>query len=136
MFLRGSNDSVLEGEPVLDGSITITPDADRGGRVSRKESMTRPRYQEGCLWTRGKRRKVWVLRWREDVQQSDGTVRRVLRAETLGPVRKITRQQARTILQAKVGTLNIGRRCPQAIKSFEEFVRVDWRPNAELALKK
>lgn len=29
--------------------------------------MARRRYQAGCLFKRGKRRKVWVARWREDV---------------------------------------------------------------------
>jgi len=121
---------------MLDVSATIIVDAERGGRVSRKERMTRPRYQEGCLWTRGKRRKMWVVRWRENVLQPDGSVRRIQRAETLGPVSKITRQQARAFLQEKVATINLCQRRPQATISLEEFVRVEWRPNAALALKK
>jgi|HubBroStandDraft_6_1064221.scaffolds.fasta_scaffold02488_8 integrase len=121
---------------MLDMSATIILDAERGGRVSRKERMTRPRYQEGCLWTRGKRRKMWVLRWRENVLQPDGSVRRVQRAETLGPVSEITRQQARVFLQDKAATLNLSQRRPQATKPLEEFVRVEWHRNAALALKK
>lgn len=121
---------------MLDISATIVADAERGGRVSRKERMTRPRYQDGCLWTRGKRRKVWVLRWREDVVQPDGSVKRVQRAESLGPTSRVTRQQARAILQNRVGTLNMSERRPQAIMPLEEFVRLEWRPNAALALKK
>ncbi len=121
---------------MLDVGATIVADAERGGRVSRKERMTRPRHQDGCLWTRGKRRKVWVLRWREDVLLPDGSVRRSLRAETLGPVSKITRQQARQVLQERLGPLNLGQRRPQATMTLADFVRVDWKPNAELALKK
>ena len=121
---------------MLDVSATMIVDADRGGRVSRKERMTRPRYQEGCLWTRGKRRKMWVVRWRENVLQPDGSVRRIQRAETLGPVSKITRQQARAFLQNKAATINLCQRRPQALISLEEFVRAEWRPNAALALKK
>lgn len=121
---------------MLDLSATIVVDAERGGRVSRKERMTRPRYQEGCLWTRGKRRKMWVVRWRENVLQPDGSVKRVQRAETLGPVSKITRQQARAFLQDKAATINLCQRRPQATISLEEFVRVEWRPNAMLALKR
>jgi hypothetical protein len=45
--------------------------------------------------TSGKRRKVWVFRWREDLLQPDGSLKRIQRAETLGPLGKITRQQAR-----------------------------------------
>jgi len=89
--------------PMLDVGATIVADAERGGRVSRKERMTRPRHQDGCLCIRGKRRKVWVLRWREDVLLPDGSVKRSLRAETLGPVSKITRQQARQVLQERLG---------------------------------
>src|SRR5229473_1075552 len=121
---------------MLDAGATMIVDADRGGRVSRKERMTRPRYQEGCLWTRGKRRKMWVVRWRENVLQPDGSVRRVQRAETLGPVSKITRQQARAFLQDKAVTINLSQRRPRAFISLEEFVRAEWRPNAALALKK
>jgi integrase len=121
---------------MLDASATIIVDAARGGRVSRKERMTRPRYQEGCLWTRGKRRKMWVVRWRENVLQPDGSVRRIQRAETLGPVSKITRRQAQAFLQNKAATINLCQRRPQAFISLEEFVRVEWRPNAPLALKK
>lgn len=121
---------------MLDVGTTIVADAERGGRVSRKERMTRPRHQDGCLWIRGKRRKVWVLRWREDLLLPDGSVKRVLRAETLGPVSKITRQQARQVLQERLGPLNLGLLRPQATMTLEDFVRVEWKPNAELALKK
>src|SRR5258708_14821287 len=114
----------------------IIVDGARGGRVSRKERMTRPRYQEGCLWTRGKRRKMWVVRWRENVLQPDGSVRRIQRAETLGPVSKITRQQARAFLQAEAATINLRQRRPQAFISLEGVVRMQCRPNAALALKK
>src|SRR5260370_35680048 len=121
---------------MLDASATIIVDAARGGRVSRKERMTRPRYQEGCLWTRGKRRKMWVVRWRENVLQPDGSVRRIQRAETLGPVSTITRQQARAFLQNKATTINMCQRRPQAFISLEAFVRGGCRPNAPLALNK
>ncbi len=121
---------------MLDSASTIFTDADRGGRASGKETMARPRYQDGSLVVRGKRRKVWILRWREDVLQTDGSVARIQRAETLGPISKITRQQARAVLQGRIGTANQVRRLPQATMTLEDFVRVQWRPNAELALKK
>ena len=120
---------------MLDVGATIVSDAERGGRVSRKERMTRPRYQDGCLWTRGKRRKVWVIRWREDVPQTDGSITRVQRAETLGPVSQITRQNARSILQSRVDKQNQHQRQPMAIMTLSDFVRKVWRPNAGLALK-
>ncbi len=68
--------------------------------------------------------------------QAGGSVTRIQRAETLGPVSKITRQEARAILQDRVGTVNQTSRRPQATMTFEDFVRTEWRPNAGLALKK
>jgi len=98
--------------------------------------MARPRYQDGSLVVRGKHRKVWVLRWREDVPKPDGTVTRIQRAETLGPVSNITRQKARAILQDRVNAMSQDQRQPQATMTLADFVRVVWRPNAELALKR
>jgi integrase len=121
---------------MLDVGGTIFSDAERGGRVSRKERMTRPRYQNGCLTTRGKRRKVWVLRWRENVLQPDGSIKRVQRAETLGPVSQITRKNARAILLARAEKQNHIQRRPMAIMTLSDFVMKVWRPNAGLALKK
>ncbi len=115
---------------------TILVDAERGGRASGKEGMARPRYQEGSLVIRGKRRRVWLIRWRENVLQTNGSVKRVQRAETLGPVRNITRQMARSILNQRLETENLNQRRPQAIRPFAEFVREEWRPNAALAVKK
>jgi integrase len=136
MLSIGSSGSELMQGQMLDSASTIFTDADTGGRASGKETMARPRYQDGSLVVRGKRRKVWLLRWREDVLHTDGSVARIHRAETLGPVSKITRQQARAVLQERIGTANQVRRCPQATMTLEEFVRVEWRPNAELALKR
>jgi integrase len=70
------------------------------------------------------------------VLQADGTVRRIQRAETLGPVSQIKREKAHAILQERVGALNRGQRRPQATMTLADFARVEWRPNAELALKK
>src|SRR6266852_7685107 len=72
----------------------------------------------------------------QDSAEPDGSVRRIQRAETLGPVSKITRQQARAFLQDKAATINLSQRRPRAFISLEEFVRAEWRPNAALALKK
>ena len=121
---------------MLASRVTIVFDAERGGRVSGKERMTRPRYQEGSLVVRGKRRRVWVIRWRADVLQPDGSVKRMQRGETLGLVRTITRQIARSILNQKLRAEHHNRRWPQSVSSFSEFVEKEWRPNAALAVKK
>ncbi len=115
-------------------SVTPSADAERSGRASRKENMARPRYQDGSLVVRGKRRTMWVIRWREDVRQPDGSVKRIQHAETLGPVSQITRQSARAVLHSKVQDQS--QRRPQATMLFADFVLAEWRPTVALALKK
>ena len=97
--------------------------------------MARPRYQKGSLVVRGKPRR-YVLRWREDVAKPDGTTDRVQHAETIGFVSQITKQQALEILQARVSAVSQQQLRPRATSTLSEFVRAEWKPNAELALKK
>ena len=47
--LGGWSGNEGEDAPMLDVETTIEADAERGGRVSRKERMTRPRYQDGLF---------------------------------------------------------------------------------------
>jgi len=89
--------------------------------------MARRRYQDGCLFIRGKKKKKWVARWREDVIQPDNTIGRVMRSEVLGPVTKSFNQSAaREELEKKLRPINQGRQRPQASVSFEKFVREQW----------
>ena len=83
---------------------------------------------------RGKRRKVWVLRWREDVEQA-GATRRIERKTLLGtqselPTKKLAQRRAEQVL-ARVNSPNY-----RAIKTatFDEFVEL-WRTRS-LALRK
>ncbi|MGB7848008.1 MAG: tyrosine-type recombinase/integrase [Candidatus Acidiferrum sp.] len=98
--------------------------------------MARPRYQCGSLWIRGKKRKRYVIRWREDVAKPDGSVVRIRRAETIGFVSQMKRQQALEILQSRVSALSQQRRQPKVTVTLSDFVRAEWKPNAALALKK
>src|SRR5215472_3221939 len=50
----------------------------------RNSPLIRRRYQNGSLVVRGKRKKVWVARWREPVLAADGTLRSVRRSEVIG----------------------------------------------------
>jgi len=80
------------------------------------------------LFIRGKKRKVWVARWREDVIQPDGTLGRVLRSEVLGSVSEIpTRREARQILQSRIAPINEGRHRPQSTITFNAFVEQQFR---------
>jgi len=60
--------------------------------------MTRKqRFQRGSIFKRGKRNKVWVARFLEDVIGPDGTASRIRRSEILGTVAEIpTRGKAGT----------------------------------------
>ena len=111
---------------MLDASDTLGADAGKGGRANGKETirMARRRYQIGCLFIRGKRRKVWVARWREDVLRPDGTPGRVLRSEVIGLVAEIpTRREARKLLDARLRPINQGFRKAQATITFLDFAR-------------
>jgi hypothetical protein len=48
--------------------------------------MARRSFQQGSLFQRGTRRKLWVARWWEDVMQIDGTLSRLRRSEVVGTV--------------------------------------------------
>ena len=102
----------------------------------REKPMFRRCYQNGNLTLRGKRHKVWVARWREEVLDADGTTRRVRRSFVLGSLADIpTRRQARHLLDAKLCDLNAGQRKPQSTMSFRQFVADVWKPSVLPTLK-
>jgi integrase len=113
-------------------------DTEKGWRANTPQEvcMARRRYQEGNLFTRGKRRKVWVLRWWEDSIRPDGSLGRVRRSEVLGLVAEIrTRRQARKLAEAKLRPINQGRHRPQSSIPLERFMREHWEPAVAPLLK-
>src|SRR5713101_4799102 len=120
---------------LLDRTATLIADAERGGRASGKDTMARPRYQEGSLFIRGKRNKVWVARWREDVIREDGTLHRTQPTVVLGAVSELSRREARSLLQKRVSEINQGRHRARPMMSLEKFAREHWEAGALLALK-
>jgi integrase len=110
---------------VLDTSATLNTDTRKGGRVNGKETMARRRYQDGCLFMRGRAgRKVWVARWREDVLRPDGTAGRTMRSQVLGPVTVIpTRREPRLLLNSLLRPTNQGLRKPHSTMLFGDFAR-------------
>jgi hypothetical protein len=57
----------------------------------------------------GERRKVWVIRWTEDVLRDDGTVGRVRRAETIGTVADLpNRRDALAKMEERLREVNQG----------------------------
>ena len=77
---------------------------DKASRSRKEVGVARRRFQSGWLYKRGKRRKVWVGRWREDVMRADGTIAEIRRSVVLGLVADLpTRREAQVRLDEKLG---------------------------------
>ena len=91
--------------------------------------MVRRRYQRGSLFKRGKREKVWVARWWEDVINADGTMGKVRRSIVIGTVAEFAiRRLAMHALSERLRLLNSGRQRPQSMRTLKDFVQKDWEP--------
>ncbi len=98
--------------------------------------MARRSFQQGSLFQRGTRRKVWVARWWEGVIQADGTIGRMRRSEVIGTVAELpTRRQAMLVLSDRLQSLNSGTIRPQSNRTFGDFVKEDWMPVVMPTLK-
>jgi integrase len=90
--------------------------------------VARRRYQTGCVFKRGKRRKVWVARWREDVLCEDGKVGRILRSVVLGSVADLpTRKDAQVRLDEELRAVNQGTVRPESSMLFGTFAEEQWK---------
>ena len=90
--------------------------------------MARRRFQSGWLFKSGRRRKVWVGRWREDALLPDGTIGEIHRSAVLGLVADIpTRREAQLLLDAKLLPVNQGTARPEAFVAFGAFVEQQWK---------
>jgi hypothetical protein len=79
------------------------------------------------LFKRGKRRKVWVARWREDVLLEGGQLGRLHRSVVLGTVAELpTRRDALTKLEEQIRPVNQGTTRPEASMSFGVFAETQW----------
>lgn len=86
--------------------------------------MARRRYQKGRLFLRGKKIRVWVGRWREDVIEADGRLRRVYRSEVLGSTTDYpTRKLALRELQLRLAPINDPRYRARPSSTFAEFAQ-------------
>jgi integrase len=90
--------------------------------------VARRRYQTGCVFKRGKRRKVWIARWREDVLCEDGKVGRILRSVVLGSVADLpTRKDAQVRLDEELRGVNQGTVRPESSVLFGTFAEEQWK---------
>jgi Phage integrase family/Phage integrase, N-terminal SAM-like domain len=102
-----------------------------GGRMARRRC-----FQEGSLFKRGTRTKVWVARWWEEVIGPDNRLERIRRSHVLGPVAEIaTAREARQLLSDLMRKVNSGEHRPQAVWTFGRFVEDRWKPDVYPTLK-
>lgn len=94
--------------------------AGRARRAGNGEGMQRP-FQLGCVFKRGKRRKVWIGRWREPQKMADGSIGTVQRSEILGMVAEMSKGQAQNVLAGKLSLVNSGMVRPGSATSFRDF---------------
>jgi integrase len=125
-----------------------TPNAEAHGMVSAEANtrdplrgdfgrMARRRYQKGQLFQKGKRQKVWVARWREDVIRPDGSRSRLRRSEVLGTLKQYpTRRLAERALERRLSETEINSLSyqPRPTASFREFT-LKWQKDVLSQLK-
>jgi len=87
--------------------------------------MARRRYQTGRIFIRGKHNPVFVGRYREDLIQSDGTVRRVERSIILGTVSDLkTRKNAQRAFEPFLAKVNAADYRPGKVAKLGEFSEI------------
>jgi hypothetical protein len=92
-----------------------------------KERRVARRYQRGCVFKRGKKEKVWIGRWREDIVSPDGSSNRIQHSVILGPVAAIpSRNEAQIMLEDRLRQLNVCQSVRRAPLHFEAFFR-EWQ---------
>lgn len=88
--------------------------------------MARRRYQNGCVFLRGKN-PVWVGRYREDVIGPDGHPVRVLKSIVLGTKRELpTKRLAERRMDTELSRVNSPAYRPGRVATLEEFAE-RWR---------
>jgi integrase len=98
--------------------------------------MIRRRFQRGSILKKGKRKKVWVARFCEDVMRPDGTIGSIRRSEVLGTVTEIpTRRQAEQLLADRLRSINSGQYRPNSSRTFLDYAETSWLPEVLPTLK-
>jgi integrase len=88
--------------------------------------MARRRFQNGRLFLRGKN-PVWVGRWREDVVQADGLVRRIEKSVVVGTKHQFpTKRLAQRSLDLLLARINSPDYRPGKVATLAEFAEI-WK---------
>jgi len=81
--------------------------------------MARRRFQKGYVFKRGKKRKVWVARWRELLIGDDGKLTFIRKADVMGPVSELTKSDAK---QKLVESSKESRRAVRSIRRSRSVI--------------
>jgi len=116
----------------------VLPEANTGNPLRGDfERMARKRYQRGQLFQKGKRQKVWVARWREDVIRPDGSRHRVRKSEVLGTLKQYaTRRLAERALERRLAETEVNSLSyqPRPTATFNDFT-AKWQKDVLSQLK-
>ncbi len=117
-------------------SSTIAASAEQAERAIPKEAFKVARkYQRGSLIVKGKKRKVYALRFYENVLLPDHSLGRARRSKILGAVSDIgTKRKAWELAETILQQVNLGMERPQTTLSFGQFAK-QWEEKI-LPLKK
>ena len=89
------------------------------------DSIARRRHQSGSVFVRGTNPKIFVGRWREDVIQADGTIKRVMKKMVLGEVSELkTLLVAKRLLDPILARINSFDYRPSKFISVEKFADI------------
>lgn len=107
-----------------EGHGIVSAEANTGNPLKGFERMARKRYQRGQLFLKGKKQKLWVGRWREDMIRPDGSAHRSRKSEVLGTLKEYpTRRLAERALEQRLSETRINslNYKPRPTASFREF---------------
>jgi integrase len=122
----------------VEGHGIVSAEANTGNPLKGDfERMARKRYQRGQLFLKGRRQKVWVARWREDIIRPDGSTHRLRRSEVLGRLKEyLTRRLAERALEQRLSETEINSLSyqPRPTATFREFA-TKWQKDVLSQLK-
>src|SRR5579863_9198599 len=90
----------------------------------------RPKGQRGWIDKKGR---VYVLRWREEKAQPDGTLKVVQHSKSLGHFR--TKSEARAAAELEMRKVNAARQNPESTMGLANFIGRHYFPHIEKRLR-
>jgi len=94
------------------------------------------RFQYGSVSKRGKKTKVWIGRWREEVAARDSSIRTVRRSVILGRVEDMpSKRDAERELWERLQLLNVGKQAASGSMTLRRFAEEVWKPSVFPSIK-